>query len=182
MDYRVLTTGILDPERETALDEVLATLELPAGRFQAQLGRGGTAEVIDLGVIGVRVTVMPTASSRAERSPDPRGQRTIALHGGGLENSLRWPQSRSGFPARRCRLVSLESLTYVIHLLAEVIGSQRSWSLADSREHPPCVDLLEHRTEGRAITGKPRQCEGVPGTQPRTARTATPCPSATPGE
>jgi len=71
-DCRVLTRGILDPERETSLDEVLATLELPAGRFQAQLGRGGVAEVVDLGVNGVRVTVMPTASSRAERSPDPR--------------------------------------------------------------------------------------------------------------
>ena len=39
MDCRVLTTGILDPERETSLDEVLATLELPARRFQAELGR-----------------------------------------------------------------------------------------------------------------------------------------------
>src|SRR5271157_4815054 len=70
-DCRVLRRGILDPERETSLDEVLA-LELPAGRFQARLGRGGVAEVVDLGMNGVRVTVMPTASSRAERSPDPR--------------------------------------------------------------------------------------------------------------
>ena len=72
MDCRVLTTGILDPERETALDEVFAALELPARRFQAELGKGGAAEVIDLGVNGVRVTLMPTVSSRAERSPDPR--------------------------------------------------------------------------------------------------------------
>ena len=41
MDCRVLTTGILDPERETSLDEVFATLELPARRFQAQLGELG---------------------------------------------------------------------------------------------------------------------------------------------
>jgi hypothetical protein len=33
MDCRVLTTGILEPERETSLDEVFATLELPQGRF-----------------------------------------------------------------------------------------------------------------------------------------------------
>jgi hypothetical protein len=72
MDCRVLTTGVLDPERETSLDEVLATLELPVRRFQAQLGSGRAAEVIDLAVNGVRVTVMPTASSRAERSPDTR--------------------------------------------------------------------------------------------------------------
>src|SRR5271165_5588443 len=72
MDCRVFTTEILDPERETSLDEVLATLELPARRFQAELGSGRAAEVIDLAVNGVRVTVMPTASSRAERSPDTR--------------------------------------------------------------------------------------------------------------
>jgi hypothetical protein len=38
MDCRVLTTGVLDPEWESSLDEALATLELPARRFQAQLG------------------------------------------------------------------------------------------------------------------------------------------------
>ncbi|MGO8897645.1 MAG: hypothetical protein ACLQU5_04765 [Isosphaeraceae bacterium] len=65
----MLTTGILDPERETSLDEVLATLELPVQWFQAELRPGGSAEVIDLGVNGVRVTLMPTASSCAERSP-----------------------------------------------------------------------------------------------------------------
>ena len=72
MDCRVLTTGILDPERETTLDEVLATLELPCQRFWAELGAGRAAEVIDLTVNGVRVTLMPTTSSRAERSPDRR--------------------------------------------------------------------------------------------------------------
>ena len=61
---------VLDPERETSLDEVLATLELPVRRFQAELGTGAAADVIDLN--GVRVTLMPPSSSRAERSPDPR--------------------------------------------------------------------------------------------------------------
>ena len=65
----------LDPEGETSLDEVLATLELPAGRFQAQLGTGRAAEVIDLGGNDVRVTVMPPASSRAEL-PVPRAIRS----------------------------------------------------------------------------------------------------------
>ena len=72
MDCRVLTTGILDPERETSLDEVFAALELPVRRSQAELGMGGTAEVMDLTVGGVRVTLLPTASSRADRSPDRR--------------------------------------------------------------------------------------------------------------
>ena len=37
----MLTTGILDPERETTLDEVLATLELPVQRFWAELAAEG---------------------------------------------------------------------------------------------------------------------------------------------
>jgi hypothetical protein len=72
MDCRVLTTGVLDPERETTRDELFATLELPIRRFQAELGTGRAAEVTDLSAGGVRVTLMPTASSRAERSPDSR--------------------------------------------------------------------------------------------------------------
>jgi glycosyltransferase involved in cell wall biosynthesis len=71
-DCRVLSTGVLDYERETPLDEVLAGLELPARRSRAVLGQGGAAEVIDLTVEGVRVTLLPTASSRAERSPGRR--------------------------------------------------------------------------------------------------------------
>ncbi len=40
--------------------------------MNAALGRGGSAEVVDLETGGVRVTIMPTTSSRAERSPGPR--------------------------------------------------------------------------------------------------------------
>ncbi len=65
MDCRVLTTGILDPERETSLDKVFATLELPVRRFQAAVGTGRAAEVIDLNVNGVCVTLIPASSSRA---------------------------------------------------------------------------------------------------------------------
>jgi hypothetical protein len=43
MDCRVLSAGVLDPERETSLDELLATLEPPVRRFQAKLGRGESA-------------------------------------------------------------------------------------------------------------------------------------------
>jgi hypothetical protein len=70
--YRVLTTAILNPERETSLDEVLAALKPPAQKFQAELRSGGGAEVIDLSLNGVRVTLLPTPSKCAERSPDPR--------------------------------------------------------------------------------------------------------------
>ena len=54
-----------DPERETSLHELLATLELPARRLQAELGTGSAAEVVGLSLNGIRVRVMPTASSGA---------------------------------------------------------------------------------------------------------------------
>jgi glycosyltransferase involved in cell wall biosynthesis len=71
-DCRVLSTGVLDYEQETSLDHVLATLELPFQRRGVVLGPQRTVEVVDTTVEGVRVTLMPTASSRPERSPDPR--------------------------------------------------------------------------------------------------------------
>jgi glycosyltransferase involved in cell wall biosynthesis len=72
-DCRALTCGILDYRRETPVDDVLEALELEgaARRAEAALGRGGAAEVVDLMLDGVRVTVLPTASSRAEKAPNP---------------------------------------------------------------------------------------------------------------
>jgi hypothetical protein len=52
-DCRVLTTGILDTERETSLDEVLVAFELPVQRFHAELGPTRTAEVIERRVNGL---------------------------------------------------------------------------------------------------------------------------------
>jgi glycosyltransferase involved in cell wall biosynthesis len=71
-DCRALTCGILDYQRETSVDELLKVLELDgsARRVNASLGRGGAVEAVDLTLNGVRVTVMPTASSRAERAPN----------------------------------------------------------------------------------------------------------------
>jgi glycosyltransferase involved in cell wall biosynthesis len=63
-DCRALTRGVLDYQRETPLDEVLATLERPARRASAALGRGGAAEVVDLEPGGFyrvsRVVLMPS--------------------------------------------------------------------------------------------------------------------------
>ena len=50
MDCRAFCAGVLDDGRETTLDEVLASLGLPASRVQAELGGGHSAEVIDLTV------------------------------------------------------------------------------------------------------------------------------------
>jgi glycosyltransferase involved in cell wall biosynthesis len=71
-DCRALTCGVLDYERETPLDEVLAALDRPARRVRAALSRGGKAEVFDLELDGVRVTLLPASSSRAERAPSAR--------------------------------------------------------------------------------------------------------------
>ncbi len=45
---------------------------LPANRSGAALSLGGEAEVFDLELDGVRVTLLPTDSSRPERAPNPR--------------------------------------------------------------------------------------------------------------
>ncbi len=42
-DCRVLTMGILDPEREMTLDEVRSALELSCRRFQTELTAGRAA-------------------------------------------------------------------------------------------------------------------------------------------
>lgn len=69
-DCRVLSTGVLDYRQETDLGDVLSAFGVPIRRARAALSRGGAAEVFDLELGGVRVTLLPTTSSRIERSPD----------------------------------------------------------------------------------------------------------------
>jgi glycosyltransferase involved in cell wall biosynthesis len=71
-DCRALTCGVLDYAQETPLDDVLSALERPTTRIGAALSLGGESEVFDLTLDGVRVTLLPTGSSRPERSPNPR--------------------------------------------------------------------------------------------------------------
>ncbi len=71
-DCRALSCGVLDYQNETPLEDVLAAIERPTPRVGAGLSRGGEAEVFDLELDGVRVTLLPTAFSRAERAPGPR--------------------------------------------------------------------------------------------------------------
>jgi hypothetical protein len=70
MDCRVLCAGVFDVEQETSLDDVLASLGLSASRLQAEFKGGRSAWMLDLSPNGIRVTLMPTASSQLERSPD----------------------------------------------------------------------------------------------------------------
>jgi glycosyltransferase involved in cell wall biosynthesis len=69
IDCRVLSAGLLDYERETPLEAVLDPLGVPYDRATAALAGGGTADVLDLTLNGVRITLFPTSSSRAERAP-----------------------------------------------------------------------------------------------------------------
>jgi glycosyltransferase involved in cell wall biosynthesis len=70
VDCRVLSTGVLDYGRETPLEPILAELGATFDRADAALSDGRTVEVFDLVLGGVRVTLLPTASSRLERSPN----------------------------------------------------------------------------------------------------------------
>ncbi len=72
-DCRALGCGVLDYQRETPIDELLRIVELDGGarRARASLGGRASAEVVDLVANGVRVTMMPTASSRPDRAPSP---------------------------------------------------------------------------------------------------------------
>ena len=71
-DCRAFTCGVLDYQNETPLEDVLAAIERPTRRSTAALSLGGQAEVFDLELDGVRVTLLPTSFSRAERAPSPR--------------------------------------------------------------------------------------------------------------
>jgi glycosyltransferase involved in cell wall biosynthesis len=71
-DCRALACGVLDYQENTPLENVLEAIERPTTRSAASLSRGGSAEVFDLELAGVRVTLMPTAFSRAERAPSQR--------------------------------------------------------------------------------------------------------------
>ena len=69
-DCRVFSTGVLDFAQEVPLADVLGPLGCPVRRVRAVAGLGGTSELFDLVLHGVRVTLLPTASSRIRRSPD----------------------------------------------------------------------------------------------------------------
>jgi len=70
VDCRTLTTGVLDFAAETRLEDLLAPIGVPYARAQAPVSGGRSVSVYDLSVGGVRVTVLPTASSRATQAPN----------------------------------------------------------------------------------------------------------------
>jgi glycosyltransferase involved in cell wall biosynthesis len=70
IDCRVLSTGVLDYDHETPLEAVLDPLGVPYTRASAALAGGGQVRVLDFTLDGVRVTLLPTSSSRADKSPN----------------------------------------------------------------------------------------------------------------
>lgn len=69
-DCRAFTAGVLDYPADVRPDRLFRSLGLHARRALAARAAGGPVEVRDLALDGVRVTLMPTASSRADRAPD----------------------------------------------------------------------------------------------------------------
>ncbi len=76
-DCRALTCGLLDFAHETPIDDLLASKGFEYQRRQAVLPNTWTTDIIDMTVEGVRVAIVPTSSSRAERAPaKPRDSST----------------------------------------------------------------------------------------------------------
>ena len=70
VDCRVVSTGVLDYRAETPIGPILAAQGVPVRKGRARLAGGGGVEVYDFTLGGVRVTLLPTASSLVGRSPD----------------------------------------------------------------------------------------------------------------
>jgi glycosyltransferase involved in cell wall biosynthesis len=70
VDCRVLSTGVLDYHQETPLAPLLETLDVEVRDVRAGLSAGDSVDVFDFDLGGVHVTLLPTASSRIERSPN----------------------------------------------------------------------------------------------------------------
>lgn len=70
IDCRVICAGVLDIERETPHESVLKSLQMPYRRARAVLPGRGLVELFDLSAGGVRITLLPTSSSRIEKSPN----------------------------------------------------------------------------------------------------------------
>lgn len=76
-DCRVLCAGQFDYQEEVDLDAALASLGPTAGRVRATLSSGAEVPVLDTDVGGVRVTILPTASSRPDRALSPIESRQL---------------------------------------------------------------------------------------------------------
>ena len=70
-DCRVLCAGVLDRHYETPLVSASNPMHVPTRWTQACLSQGGRTAVLDSMLNGIRVSILPTASSRIENAPNP---------------------------------------------------------------------------------------------------------------
>ncbi|SIN68781.1 Glycosyl transferase 4-like domain-containing protein [Singulisphaera sp. GP187] len=70
VECRAITPGLLSYERETSAEEILKPLGVPI-RKAALMAGIDSADALEFDLGGVGVTLVPTASSRAERFDDP---------------------------------------------------------------------------------------------------------------
>lgn len=172
-DCRVLSTGVLDYERETPLGPVLEVLDVPIRRVEATLARGGTVPAFDLRLGGVRVTLMPTASSRAERAPDrAESARWLDLAGQVLDRFR--PHvllTYGGHPAglELMRRARRRGVAVVFHLHNFAYGDRRAFADASGILVPteyarryyartiglPCTTIELPLSPGRVVAGDP---------------------------
>lgn len=75
VDCRAIGCGVLDYERPTPVEAVLDGLGTPYARVEAVLPGDVRVPVLDLMCEGVRTTILPTRSSRADAAPDPAESR-----------------------------------------------------------------------------------------------------------
>ncbi len=106
-DCRAFTCGVLDYAQETPLDDVLAAVDRPVPRVGAALSRGGEAEVFDLELGGVRITLLPTSHSRADKAPDRA--RGAAVSRPGRPGARAVPARRDAHVRRASRLPGIDA-------------------------------------------------------------------------
>ena len=138
----------------------------PPGGFSRNWGMGRAAEVVDLGVNGVRVTVMPTAPNRAERLPDPTGQGVLSIHGGRLEklgSQRPWSLASSRGTSAMPRSPRTSAVGSCCHMKTEAMRGC-AWNTALDREDGN--SRLSATPTRRAGGGLPRHSTG-PGRKTR---------------
>ncbi len=70
VDCRAFCMGIFDYHHETRPEDVLSSLEAEVHMALAEAASGAKVPIFDLTLSGVRTTIVPTQSSRADRSPN----------------------------------------------------------------------------------------------------------------
>ena len=162
VDCRVLSTGVFDFERETPLESVLDSLGVSSGKSAAVLAGGGVAEVVDMTLDGVRVTLLPTLSSRPERAPNATESRAFLDLADQIFERFR-PEAVLTFGGHPVNLAMMSrarraGAAVVFHLHNFAYDDHRAFVDADAVLVNVKLEWLK-REDARV---RARQCAGVP--------------------